>query len=118
MKCTVNEEEATGTIYDVERTKYYEKKGLQNEFSLAMVFTLNVIAGSQRQKYLKRALLTMSRAKGIDSVMAAKLLVLGSASISKLERTQANVITARPELRKKTSQQPNSVPCLKPSIKV
>lgn len=46
MKCTANEEEAAGTKQDVERTKQYEKKGLQNEFSLGMAFTLNAIAGA------------------------------------------------------------------------
>lgn len=33
MKRTTNEEEAARTIYDVERTKYYAKKGLHNEFT-------------------------------------------------------------------------------------
>uniref|UniRef100_A0A9I9EH09 Uncharacterized protein n=1 Tax=Cucumis melo TaxID=3656 RepID=A0A9I9EH09_CUCME len=47
---------------------------------------------------------TMSRARGIDSVKASNLLVTGSISMSICERTQANVSTARPELRKKTSR--------------
>lgn len=33
MKCTTNKEETARTIYDVERTEYYAKKGLQNEFT-------------------------------------------------------------------------------------
>lgn len=45
MKCTTNEEEATGAEYDVERTKYYKKNSLQNEFSSVMAaFTPNTIA--------------------------------------------------------------------------
>lgn len=97
MKCATNEEEAAGTEYDVGRTKQYKKKCLQNEFSSVQTWLFG-------QKYLRQVLLTVSRIRGTDSVMAAKLMVFGSISMSKLERTQTNVSTARPELREKTSR--------------
>jgi hypothetical protein len=45
----------------------------------------------------------VSKARGINSVIAVKLFVLGSISISKFERTPPNASTERPEARRRTS---------------
>lgn len=43
MKCTTKKEEAAGTEYDIERTKYYKKNSLQNDSSLDTALTFNTI---------------------------------------------------------------------------
>lgn len=61
--------------------------------------------------------LTVTKTNGTNSVRVLYFLVSESISMSRFESTAANERTDRPEARRKTSLNPNSVPGLYPNIK-